>query len=146
MTALLHRFEVFSDPPAKQPAYLPCMGQGKSKGKFLAGAVVKAIRDARLKRGDAIVIAGIYCDAGRFKELIALEDKDQVIEYRPDHTGDRQAVILSRVNAKRNSYSAMTRIIQNAWLKEIRWIKDEWNMSRPVTDIDQIVNRIAALV
>jgi len=143
VTALLHRFEVWSDPPAKQPAYLPCMGQGKSKGKFLAGAVVKAIRDARLKRGDAIVIAGIYCDAGRFKELIALEDKDQVIEYRPDHTGDRQAVILSRVSDGRCS---QTCIEQNAWLKEIRWIKDEWNMSRPVTDIDQIVNRIAALV
>jgi len=143
MTTLLHSFEVYSDPPTKTVALLPCLGQGRSQGKFLAGTVVKAIRQAQLKRNDAIILGGVWFDAGRFKELLSVEDKDQVIEYQTDLTAGKPAVILSRVSEGRCS---QTRIEMHAWLKEIRWIKDEWYMSRPYTDPDQIVNRIAALI
>src|SRR3990167_10669808 len=56
MRSLLLSFELYSDPPTKTIALLPCLGQGQSQGKFLAGTVVKAIRQAQLKRNDAIIL------------------------------------------------------------------------------------------
>jgi len=143
MRSLLLSFELYSDPPTKTVALLPCLGQGQSQGKFLAGTVVKAIRQAQLKRNDAIILGGVWFDAGRFKELLSVEDKDQIIEYQTDLTAGNPAVILSRVSEGRCS---QTRIEMHAWLKEIRWIKDEWHMSRPYTDPERVVNRIAALI
>ena len=80
--SLLSRFG--KPEPTKEYALISCLGRGASEGKFQADAVVKAIRDARLKRGDAIILGGIWCDAGRFRELIALENKDEIIHWNVD--------------------------------------------------------------